>query len=154
MTKVRFFLFFLIFQHSMDLYNCIPPSLGNYGLPICENGTSTTEPIGLPAFMEEIDQLIDCARPCRMFKMRTRTFKYESLYAGYDTLIEMKFPELITITNDQYSYSWLNLLAEVGGYVGLFLGFSVFQVIDLMDHLLQRKWLDVLKEVKNKICCK
>ena len=43
--------------------------------------------------------------------------------------------EVITVTQDQYSYNWLNLVAEVGGYVGLFLGLSVYQVTDLVDKI-------------------
>ena len=33
-------------------------------------------------------------------------------------------------------YSKLSLIAEVGGYVGLFLGVSVNQIINLMEHVI------------------
>ena len=47
------------------------------------------------------------------------------------------FSDLITVTNEYYSYIWLNLLAEAGGYVGLFLGFSVYQITDLLDKFMK-----------------
>ena len=41
----------------------------------------------------------------------------------------------------------LNLVAEVGGYVGLFLGYSVLQVTDLMDILIHRKFMEILSKL-------
>ena len=52
--------------------------------------------------------------------------------------VSVSFEEVITITNDQYSYIWLNFVAEAGGYVGLFLGYSVFQASDLLDILIRK----------------
>lgn len=51
--------------------------------------------------------------------------------------LEFRFFEMVTVTNEYYSYIWLNLLAEAGGYVGLFLGYSVFQVTDVLDKLIK-----------------
>ena len=36
-------------------------------------------------------------------------------------------------STDQYAYTWLSLVAEVGGYVGLFLGVLVYQVTNVID---------------------
>ena len=47
----------------------------------------------------------------------------------------MDFEELVAVTKDYYTYTELSLIAEIGGYVGLFLGVSVNQVIDLMDFM-------------------
>ena len=64
--------------------------------------------------------------------------------------VKILLHELIEVSYDQYSYIWLNLVAEVGGYVGLFLGFSVFQMTDLMDSLLQRNWIKSFKSLVNR----
>ena len=32
-----------------------------------------------------------------------------------------------------YVYGWLSLIAEFGGYVGLFLGWSVYQVAEIPE---------------------
>ena len=46
--------------------------------------------------------------------------------------------EHIKVTDEQYLYSGLSLIAEIGGYVGLFLGVSVNQIIDLADVLITK----------------
>ena len=65
--------------------------------------------------------------------------------------VKILLHELIEVSYDQYSYLWLNLVAEVGGYVGLFLGFSVFHVTALVDMLLQRNWVESFKSILNKL---
>ena len=126
-----------LLQLWMERYGCIPPSLGNYEVQVCTNGTSS--------MMREINKMIDCQKPCQMFKMFTFSEQITRWPDGYDWTtgkgymkISVSFKEVITISNDQYSYIWLNLVAEAGGYVGLFLGYSVFQASDLLDILIQK----------------
>ena len=64
-------------------------------------------------------------------------------YTGSNMKISLH--DLVTVSNDQYSYTWLNLVAEVGGYVGLFLGYSVFEATNLMELAIDMRWLDYLK---------
>ena len=52
--------------------------------------------------------------------------------------IDFKFSEIITVSSDHYSYIWLNFIAEVGGYVGLFLGYSVYQMTEIIDKVLPK----------------
>ena len=132
----------------MKLFGCIPPSIGNYGIQVCDDPRLYN--------MSEVDKLIVCPKPCTMFKMQPRTTTYNSTGLGYYASLDIRFHQIITISNDQYSYTWLNLVAEFGGYVGLFLGYSVFQMTDLMDILYQRDWvgsfkslLEVLKKRKS-----
>ena len=94
--------------------------------------------------MQEIFKLIECDKPCPPFKMEIineRGNSWENYYDNtekvYSAKISVSFKELITISKDQFSYTWLNFLAEVGGYVGLFLGYSVFQATSLIDTLLR-----------------
>ena len=98
--------------------------------------------------MHDINDLIDCPQSCTKYTIRVRS-EYSS-YVAIDIGIKILFNEMITVSYDQYSYIWLNLVAEVGGYVGLFLGFSVFQMTDLMDVLLQRNWIESLKSLLNR----
>ena len=127
-----------LLQIWMERYGCIPPSLGNYDFKVCTNGNSS--------MMREVNKLIDCQKPCKMFKMHAFNEKLTEWLEGLDlsTLdeiwmkVSVSFEEVITITNDQYSYIWLNLVAEAGGYVGLFLGYSVFQASDLLDILIRK----------------
>ena len=116
----------------MELFGCVPPSLGNYGIPICANSSLYSMP--------ELDMMIDCPASCTVFKMQQRI----TSYANHDQIasLSIRFPEKTTISTDQYSYTWLNLVAEVGGYVGLFLGYSVYQMTDLVDIFLQKICVD------------
>ena len=104
--------------------------------------------------MREVDQLINCPEACTKYTMRVQS---EVLGlggqgpAGTYPKLTIKFKKQITVTYDQYSYIWLNLVAEVGGYVGLFLGFSVFQMTDLVDMLLQRNWIESFKSLLNRL---
>ena len=104
--------------------------------------------------MREVDQLINCPEACTKYTMRVQS---EVLGlggqgpAGTYPKLTIKFKKQITVTYDQYSYIWLNLVAEVGGYVGLFLGFSVFQLTDLTEVLLQKNWIESFKSLVNRL---
>ena len=133
------------FQESIKLFGCIPPSLGNYGLATCKNGSEYS--------MREVNNLIDCPKSCTKYTMRVRS-EYVILFdkeALENPTIKIIFNELITVSHESYSYIWLNLVAEVGGYVGLFLGLSVFQMTDLVDMLLQRNWIESFKSLLNRL---
>ena len=130
----------------MEHYGCIPPALGDYGLKTCTDGSKYS--------MKEIDSLIDCPKPCIKYSMRVRS-EYVMNHVPQDRpefpSIKILFNELVLVSYDQYSYIWLNLVAEVGGYVGLFLGLSVFQMKDLVDMLLQRNWIESFKSLLNRL---
>ena len=49
--------------------------------------------------------------------------------------VHLNFEQLIQETKSHYTYSELSLIAEIGGYVGLFLGISVNQMPHLLDIL-------------------
>ena len=72
--------------------------------------------------------------------MYTRlTHTLDSVYAtskpkGKVTLV---LKNTVRTTKEIYLYSGLSLIAEVGGYVGLFLGVSVNQISNLVDYLLE-----------------
>ena len=46
------------------------------------------------------------------------------------------FPESFEVHKAYYAYDELSLIAEIGGYVGLFLGSSVYQITDLLGWLM------------------
>ena len=101
--------------------------------------------------MREVHNLIDCPQqPCARYTIRVRSESDSDIKLPWPS-IKILFNEMITVSNDQYSYIWLNLVAEVGGYVGLFLGFSVFHVTALVDMLLQRNWVESFKSILNKL---
>ena len=50
--------------------------------------------------------------------------------------IQLTFQKYIKVTSTYWSYAGLSLVAEVGGYVGLFLGVSVNQISDIFERIL------------------
>ena len=58
----------------------------------------------------------------------------------------LTFQKYIKVTSTYWSYAELSLLAEVGGYVGLFLGVSVNQISDIFEIILMFR-MDQISEV-------
>ena len=50
----------------------------------------------------------------------------------------MFFEEYVQEITNYYSYDSLSFIAEIGGYVGLFLGYSFFQITDLFSFLIRK----------------
>ena len=50
-------------------------------------------------------------------------------------IFKLNFEEFIKVSVSSPSYTFLTLIAEVGGYVGLFLGVSINQTFDLLSNL-------------------
>ena len=77
-----------------------------------------------------------CNSPCDFFTVRAikTDDKFQSLYMGKRIaylVIDLK--ENIKVVTAYHLYSALSLIAEIGGYVGLFLGVSINQITSLMD---------------------
>ena len=76
-----------------------------------------------------------CKFPSKIFTFATKP--YESYNYDYlsSALVQIEFEDIIKVTRDYYIYTEISLIAEIGGYVGLFLGVSVNQVTNLMDFI-------------------
>ena len=53
------------------------------------------------------------------------------------TTLDLHFNEFTQVINAHYTYTELELLAEFGGYVGLFLGYSVLNLTDVFYFLIE-----------------
>ena len=72
----------------------------------------------------------ECPYPCQ-FLMNRITTNYNYNYKeenDTENAIHLVFDKYIKVTTSTYGYTELELLAELGGYVGLFLGLSVFDL--------------------------
>ena len=58
------------------------------------------------------------------------------------TIVTIKFKENIKVIEAYQLYSLLSMIAEIGGYVGMFLGISLLQIRFVLDKLLS--WIDEL----------
>ena len=74
--------------------------------------------------------------PCSFFTLTlTDSVDYVSNegFGKADTSLELNFENVIKVNKGYYAYSELSLIAEIGGYVGLFLGVSVNQITNLIE---------------------
>ena len=69
----------------------------------------------------------ECPYPCQFLMNRITTTDYKE-EDNTDNTIYLVFDKHIKVTTSTYGYTELELLAELGGYVGLFLGLSVFDL--------------------------
>ena len=59
----------------------------------------------------------------------------------HDSQITIHFPnQLVEVITDSYSYTGLSLFAELGGVIGMLLGFSVFGLLDESIIKIQTIW--------------
>ena len=77
-----------------------------------------------------------CPKPCQQYIISFN--KEERNISLFFTTLEMQFPKYIRVSSSYYSYTILELLAEVGGYFGLFLGVSIIQISGLMEILMAK----------------
>ena len=78
-----------------------------------------------------------CYHPCSYLIVSSKEFLSHSTYFMFSN-ITIYFPQVIQETKTQYTYSGLSLIAEIGGYVGLFLGISINQITNLLEFLVLR----------------
>ena len=69
----------------------------------------------------------NCPEPCSLTQTKITKINLESYDDNY-ALLRCRFHEKVKVTTAYYSYSGMSLIAEIGGHVGLFLGFSLFNI--------------------------
>ena len=112
----------------MERIGCTTP----FGLDldnICTEQNKSVEAVSLfwpiSANGKEVD---DCPYPCHFLRTWITNTEYEDKTSFNKGRIMLAFDKYIKVTTSNYSYTGLELLAELGGYVGLFLGLSVFDL--------------------------
>ena len=81
--------------------------------------------------------IAECLRPCQYMKVSGTKF---NVFPGnmIEPRIHIYFDELVKVSQTYITYTSLEMLAEVGGYVGLFLGVSVYHFKDLFNYILNK----------------
>ncbi len=93
-----------------------------------------------------------CPRSCRF----TNTYLGSLVTGDYDEADVARavfyFRREVKVTIEYVLYTWLSMLAEIGGYVGLLLGASVFKLAyinnDVLDWVEQNRIIDVEESYK------
>ena len=114
----------------METVDCTWPFSSNKE-KICENveDAKIAYEIGMKHYRKKSN---DCLDPCNFLKIDSNEL---GVFSSLNPEISFKFPEFIRITRAYYSYTRINLIAEIGGYVGLFLGISVYQFTNIIDKI-------------------
>ena len=79
-----------------------------------------------------------CPNPCEFLRISLHS-EPKKLRFSQLPYTSFKFEKYIQVTESSVSYKALELLAEVGGYVGLFLGISIVHIGEIFDTLLKVK---------------
>ena len=118
----------------MDKIGCTTPFVVNLD-HICKDLNKSKKARELyHRLHQKTHKIKDCLYPCKFIKIAVIPYKKRS----DKNTTRLKFDKFIKVTKAAYSYTELELLAEFGGYVGLFLGFSVFQVSQVVDKLMKK----------------
>ena len=118
----------------MDEIGCTTPFVVNLD-HICKDLNNSKKARELyHRLHQKTHKIKDCLYPCKFIKIAVTPYKTRS----DKNTTRLKFDKFIKVTKAAYSYTELELLAEFGGYVGLFLGFSVFQVSHVVDKILDK----------------
>ena len=129
----------MIEKELIDKVGCTTP-FGHDKSQICRQEDDARKAFEI--FANEIFMESNCSNPCSLFSLAiSNEEKQSSTNATYANL-RIVFPKTIKVYDRSYTYSSLSLLAEIGGYVGLFLGISINQVINLLEYLVAKlEWI-------------
>ena len=123
----------------MEIFGCTTPFGGELDNICSVHDSNFTKPVAdlwSEVFSHHSIYHHACPYPCTLYKIKghlEEDFIDKSQKAHHHDFF---FPEYIRVTTARWSYSELELLAELGGYIGLFLGMSVFQISSIFDRFL------------------
>lgn len=126
---------------SLHQFGCTSP-LGDMLDKICKNEPVGQQLIGLINGARDRWKA-NCLHPCTYLKMSIEKGPSNDCKPFCPSGIY--FADVVTVIESQYSYDGLSLLAEIGGYVGLFLGVSILQLAEMVKYLAAKlnDWLVV-----------
>ena len=75
----------------------------------------------------------DCLYPCQFLNILLTP---QSLRQNDNEMSSFLLEEYIKVSKSTYAYTELELMAELGGYVGLFMGFSIFDLRCIINRII------------------
>ena len=125
----------------MKNIGCTSPFGGNLD-NIC---TSTNQSIEARKSFQKLinrkQKIEECSYPCQFLRnmiMPIQIRKNQTETQEKKQVI-LTFDKFIKVTHAYLAYTELELLAELGGYVGLFLGYSVFHLSEVIEKIIMYK---------------
>ena len=117
----------------MDKFGCTSP-FGLNKTSICTDKIKAAKAITIFSEFTGFNQTLAerlCPRTCTGMMTWFSSFTKENNHNDGDGYLEIRFQKFIKVSRSRVAYGLLELLAEVGGYVGLFLGVSINQIVSI-----------------------
>ena len=124
---------------SMEVLGCTTPYLTDKS-NICTDQEKALQANALYKDLKKLaykDAIPECPKPCKNLMIdfgRSSITKIEEPIAG----LIIRLRKYIKVSTVSYTYKGLELFAEVGGYLGLFLGISLSQLPALIASVVQK----------------
>ena len=84
-----------------------------------------------PHTIYQFFQMRDCLKPCHSLEISTTSNVTPNPSKTSKSYLSLYFQVVVTKSEEKRLYGWRNLFAEIGGYVGIFLGYSFLTLMDL-----------------------
>ena len=99
------------------------------------------------AYNRVTNQYNDCETPCHRLIVDLGAKEVITLDNNKTSaLFHLYFPQKMLVIKENYLYTVLNLLAEIGGYMGLLLGYSLFNIATFVNKIID---YHIQKRLKN-----
>ena len=115
----------------MKEYGCTPPFFENKA-NICTNETIAKQ---VWEYWDSKKYQTSCLDPCKLMMVRVTSMENKS---KTNSVVKLLFQQRVKVVKSYYSYSGLSLIAEIGGYFGLFLGVSINQITYVASFVQER----------------
>ena len=121
-------------------YGCSIPfyqTTNTKNVKLCQNATKgayVNQEFSLLVPPENL-KIKECPYPCTNLMIKKVNSRISDEKGTRE--LELDFNKFTQVITSQYTYTELELLAEFGGYVGLFLGYSVLNLTDAFNFLMK-----------------
>ena len=82
------------------------------------------------------NQYDDCNSPCHRLIIDLGAKEISKLQDKQSAVLHLYYPQKMLVNKEHFLYTLLNLLAEIGGYMGLLLGYSLFNVATCVNKVI------------------
>ena len=114
--------------------HCTVPWIRN-NVRICTKPEDINETFWI-AYNRVTNQYNDCDSPCHRLIVDLGAKETITLDNQTSANFHMYFPQKMLVIKENYLYTVLNLLAEIGGYMGLLLGYSLFNIATFVNKII------------------
>ena len=77
-------------------------------------------------------------QPCHTLQISATEQTWQTDNRKYEKTLRIYFPQRVTRVTEKGLYNMRNLLAEIGGYVGIFWGFSLLNLADAVVSIVMK----------------